>query len=691
MRPLRHLTGALIALVLIGAAPAGAAADVTFAGPSFSGASAPTGQKPQSKLWHHDGRWWGVLFNAATADFEIYRLDGDRWQSTGTLVDGRTRGSADVLWDGSRLYVASAGPTATDANHAVRVSRFRYDPGTLTWAQDVAPVSLTGGGVEAVVLDKDTTGRIWVTYTAGQRVFVAHTTTSDGTWAPPYVLPVAGASTLTSDDLSALVAYDGKIGVLWSNQAEETVYFASHRDGDGDSAWSVKPALSGPKYADDHLNLKSLEADPSGRVFAAVKTSVNDVASTPSSAPLTLLLVLDGAGSWQRHTFGTAGDDHTRPLVLLHPAGRRLYMLASSPCCSGGAIYLKSTPLDKVAFAPGLGTPFLRSDADVNINNVTSTKQPLTDATGLVAIAGDDHTKRYWTGVLALAADTTPPETTIDSGPAGTTGSTSASFAFSSSEAGSTFACSIDGGASVPCTSPVTFSGLAAGAHTFSVRATDAAGNADPTRAERAWTVEPAVGPAAALFADGFESGNLLAFTTVATAAEGAATVGSDPVRSGAFAAKLSSTSAPNSYAYARRSLAELPQRLTVGLDVRVQAEGASGGNVPLLRLFDPSGARLVTVYRQNLASDRVYVSHSGTYALIGFPLPLQTWARIELSVVTAGTGASTVVVRAGGQEVHRTTTASLGNAGVGALQIGNDTKRQPFTLVADDVIAEAR
>lgn len=687
MRPLRHVAGALAAFALFALAPAGASADVTFAGPSFSGASAPTGQKPQSKLWYQDGRWWGVLFNAATADFEIHRLDGDRWQSTGTLVDERSRASADVLWDGSRLYVASGGPTATNANHAVRVSRFRYDAGSRTWARDVAPVSLTGGGVEAVVLDKDTTGRIWVTYTSGQRVFVAHTTTGDGTWAPPYVLPVGGASTLTSDDISALVAYDGKIGVLWSNQAEDTVYFASHRDGEGDLSWSVQRALSGPKYADDHLNVKSLEADPSGRVFAAVKTSVNDVAQTPASAPLTLLLVLDGAGSWQRHTFGTVGDDHTRPLVLLHPGGRRLYMLAASPCCSGGAIYLKSTPLDKIAFAPGLGTPFLRSDTDVNINNVASTKQPLTNASGLVVIAGDDHTKRYWTGVLALGADTTPPETTIDSGPSGTTGSTAATFAFSSSEAGSTFACSIDGGATVPCNSPVTFSGLAAGTHMFSVRATDGAGNADATPAERAWTVEPT----AALFADGFESGDLLAWTTVASGGEGAANVGSDPVRSGAFAAKLSSTSATDSYAYARRSLAERPQTLTVGLDVRVEAEGASGGNVPLLRLFDPLGARLVTVYRQNLAFDKVYVSHSGTYALIGARLPLRTWRRIELSVVTGGAAASTVLVRADGQEVYRTTTASLGAAGVGALQIGNDTKRQPFALVADDVRAEAR
>ena len=30
---------------------------------SASGVSAPTGEKPQSKLWYADGSWWGALFS----------------------------------------------------------------------------------------------------------------------------------------------------------------------------------------------------------------------------------------------------------------------------------------------------------------------------------------------------------------------------------------------------------------------------------------------------------------------------------------------------------------------------------------------------------------------------------------------------------------------------------------------------
>ncbi len=86
-------------------------------------------------------------------------------------------------------------------------------------------------------------------------------------------------------------------------------------------------------------------------------------------------------------------------------------------------------------------------------------------------------------------SDTTPPQTTIDSAPASSTTATDADFTFSSSEPGSTFACALDGASFTSCFSPAQYSGLAAGAHTFAVRATDAVGNTDPTPANYNWTI----------------------------------------------------------------------------------------------------------------------------------------------------------------------------------------------------------
>lgn len=93
---------------------------------------------------------------------------------------------------------------------------------------------------------------------------------------------------------------------------------------------------------------------------------------------------------------------------------------------------------------------------------------------------------RTWT------MDATAPETTITDGPTGTVSASTATFDFTSSEQGSTFECRLDGGSFAPCTPPFSRSGLGAGSHTFEVRATDAAGNADRTPARRTWTIRAA-------------------------------------------------------------------------------------------------------------------------------------------------------------------------------------------------------
>src|SRR5205085_11998348 len=56
------------------------------------------------------------------------------------------------------------------------------------------------------------------------------------------------------------------------------------------------------------------------------------------------------------------------------------------------------------------------------------------------------------------------------------------------------FECSLDAVGFYPCTSPRTYDSLAAGSHTFRVRAVDAAGRTYPTPATIAWTV-PATTP----------------------------------------------------------------------------------------------------------------------------------------------------------------------------------------------------
>jgi hypothetical protein len=279
--------------------------------------------------------------------------------------------------------------------------------------------------------------------------------------------------------------------------------------------------------------------------------------------------------------------------------------------------------------------------------------------------------------------DTTPPDTAITTGPSGTSASTDATFALTASEPGSIFECRLDSGAWASCATPVTYTGLADGAHLFEARATDPAGNTDTTPANQIWTIDTS-NPAETLFADGFENGAFSAWSLVRTAGSGTATVQSARVRSGAYAARLSE-GATGSYAYARAALSPARSEIRAAADIYIES-GGSTGNVPLLRLFDPAGARLLSFYRQNGTDNKLWAQHSGTYNSTTGTLTLGRWARADVHVIVAGAGASTVEIRLDGSVIHRTTSASLGVAAIAAVQIGNESTSQPFVLHADDV-----
>ncbi len=82
------------------------------------------------------------------------------------------------------------------------------------------------------------------------------------------------------------------------------------------------------------------------------------------------------------------------------------------------------------------------------------------------------------------------PETSILSGPPALSPSSSAQFTFSSVPSGSSFECALDGTSFAGCSSPLGYTALDDGPHTFAVRAVGALGAIDPSPANHAWTVD---------------------------------------------------------------------------------------------------------------------------------------------------------------------------------------------------------
>ncbi|MEA2219012.1 MAG: hypothetical protein QOJ35_1638 [Solirubrobacteraceae bacterium] len=128
------------------------------------------------------------------------------------------------------------------------------------------------------------------------------------------------------------------------------------------------------------------------------------------------------------------------------------------------------------------------------------TLAPLSDGTRTLEVRATDMA--FNTGPAAprtFTIDTVAPAVALDSGPPSLTNDATPTFAFSSNEAGATFACrtgtAAAPGAFAPCSSPHTTSPLPDGELVFEVRATDAAANTggSATRSFALDTVAPAV------------------------------------------------------------------------------------------------------------------------------------------------------------------------------------------------------
>ena len=340
-----------------------------------------------------------------------------------------------------------------------------------------------------LVIDKDSTGKLWATWQQNNTIYVNRTLNGDDhTWGTPFALPAMGTS-VTVDDNSAVIAFGGdRIGVMWSNQAtsNDAMYFATHVDGQPDASWeAARTAIQGPSTTDDHISLKSLQADGSGRVYAAIKTSF-----TMSAQPLIMLLVRDrSTGNWTSYPIARVSDCPNRPMVLIDEEHRVLHSFFSAPgppayACnsSGGAIHEKTSSLDAIAFPVGAGTPVLVDADSPYVHNVSSTKQNVTSRTGIVVLARNSHTSRYWHHYESLSGS--PPSAPVAhfSGTP-TSGVAPLTVAFSDSSTGSPTSWSWtfgDGGTSTTRNPSHTYA--AAGTYTVSLTVANSAGSNTLTR-----------------------------------------------------------------------------------------------------------------------------------------------------------------------------------------------------------------
>ncbi|MEA2451017.1 MAG: large repetitive protein, partial [Thermoleophilaceae bacterium] len=192
-------------------------------------------------------------------------------------------------------------------------------------------------------------------------------------------------------------------------------------------------------------------------------------------------------------------------------------------------------------------------------------------------------------------------------------------------------------------------------------------------------TVSATVNPAS-LFSDGFETGNLSAWTS-----SKGLTVQPSVFRSGAFAARGTATAGVT---WARKRLpgdySEVAYRVAFRMDSAPNPSGTilklrTAADGPVVGLFVNSGRKL------GIRNEITATSKTGATTLA-----IGQWYTIELRAVINGTAGSTEVKLDGARVADLSSgAANLGATKIGVLQLGENVAGKTYDFQYDDVVAQ--
>ncbi|MGH2786855.1 MAG: hypothetical protein ACRDJV_02965 [Actinomycetota bacterium] len=379
------------------------AVDFSYGRKATVGSERATAEATESKLFYtDDNRWWAVLGTfrgGKPPGLYLYELVEGGWQARVRLPGADPWAKADAVYDSETSTASIAvraknSPTSGDVR-ASKLYQLRYE-GSGRWGVPALPVIISPESPEALTLAVDGLGRLWTSFVSDAGEVRVAFKASDAEAFEYVPLPV---DTVKPDDVSAVVSWGSagaeRIGVLWSDQVTRRFQFAWRDDQApiSEDSWNLETAYGGATTvggcptetssacADDHVSVKAY----GDRVFAAVKTSLNDAPIPDSTDPLILVLERsDDSSSWHAHPVVPVAARVTKPTLLLSPEVDGLYVFA--PRRDG--VYLWASSFEDPGF--GSAIPWVRPASE---GVATTTKQVVTESSGAV-VGVSAHVRR---------------------------------------------------------------------------------------------------------------------------------------------------------------------------------------------------------------------------------------------------------------------------------------------------------
>jgi hypothetical protein len=285
-----------------------------------------THDKSQSKVFTYAGKHWAVL--ATTTGTHLFRLDGTSFTHIIRLTTTKGRADCKVVGNLVHVFVYQKNtPQLISLEHVPADNSYKL------WTVRPSIVNFSfNSQAQTATIDMDSNGRMWLAYVRQTNVVVQWSDYPYSTWSAPINI----ATNVRSDDAAGVVAMQGRIGVLWSNQNTQRWGFRTHIDGASPNTWTAdevpasQSALNvGYGMADDHFNMK-LASD--GTLYIAAKTGYNN-----PSYPLICMLVRRPNGTWD--DLYDVSRNGTTPIVVLNEPNNKLRVIYASKTYGGDIKY----------------------------------------------------------------------------------------------------------------------------------------------------------------------------------------------------------------------------------------------------------------------------------------------------------------------------------------------------------------
>jgi hypothetical protein len=354
-----------------------------------TGVAAATQDKPQCKLWFAHTQWWAWLPDSNGS--AVYARTPSGWKRLTHLDDHLSGlpGRADV-WPGSGSVRA-----VLVGNDRLAAVELIYDAVDLTYRPDRLPHEFHwtttvhrdinanfDESLETATICQDQLGRWWIAFDRGRSIYVTWTVDSSGlNWNPPVTL----ASEVMPDDICSLYLLPDRVGVIWSNQQQDSVVAREHLTGSAPEEWTDPIGIQmGGRTADDHLHCAVAE---NGTLFVASKNSVDQL-----NEPQQILRVRHPGGTWTNHGYATltADSSPTRPIAITGGTPEQLLLLhtVSRNDATGLTSIIAgiTTSIDRPDL---MGRPIDVIVADQPVNNVTGPRHAFPDQAPWLVLASD--------------------------------------------------------------------------------------------------------------------------------------------------------------------------------------------------------------------------------------------------------------------------------------------------------------